>query len=307
MIANKARTNLSSADHLLEQALTTQFDQMYVKWNESKGTRDGLHASSVLQDASEFCYREHILATDFVPVTREIPVKTLRKFWHGWLLHEKWQALFSQEMTDGQLESWLNSFEYAVEQLITDPGMKSLYEELHHEMVEKEKWRKLFQENGKLALEVEKSHYAKKWGLSFTPDAIIQTLGRPFIVEIKGYRASAYENMLKIDNYMGDADFKKAALQANLYMYMLDIPQAIILIENKNTQDYFLSVRRFDLELVKPYIQRLTFLKKLAEIYQEKGTLPRRICETVEETRARNCSLRTACFASRGEREQYRR
>lgn len=298
---------LPEKNELSEGMLFEKFDEMYVKWNESKGTREGLHASSVLQDEAEFCFREHILALDFLPSPRQIPVKTLRKFWHGWILHEKWQALFNEEMSEEQFVDWMKRFSTVFEPNAEE--MEAFYAFVHHDMVEKEKWRKLFAQQKRMALEVETSHYARQWGLSFTPDAIIHLFGQPFIVEIKGYRASAYEHMMEIEDYMDDADFKKAALQANLYMHLLKINRGIILIENKNTQEYFLSLREYSEELVAPYIERLDLLRTLSYVYRSRGVFPKRklVCVDAQASRARNCPMREACFAKKEEREALRR
>ncbi len=165
-----------------------------------------------------------------------------------------------------------------------------------------EKWQALFQLAG-VAVEVETSHVDPRWSLRFTPDAIIDLRGNRYIVEIKGYRQ---ETCLKIDqaNPWRNAEYRKAHIQANLYMYMLQIPKAIVLIENKNTQQFYTWVIDYDETLAAPYIKRMNTLNDLTHAFHTSGKLVSRLpeCQSKDSPRAKKCPLRDACFASKEER-----
>src|SRR6266568_8068924 len=74
---------------------------MFNQWEESKPLRTGLHASSVLVPESEWCTRKHVLASLFPdkavrPEPKPWDHRQNAIFLHGWVLHEKYQMLFSR-------------------------------------------------------------------------------------------------------------------------------------------------------------------------------------------------------------------
>lgn len=286
------------------------FDGLFDLWAHLKGTREGsIHASSILQPEGEFCYREHVLGASYRHEESVHSTHTLAVFLHGWMLHEKWQFLFAEDAPEEELLKWYERFKLA-ERTLREAGNQgeSLQELLHEELVTKKKWRHLF-DLKHMADEVEHSHYMEIWGLSFTPDAIIRLTHKnsPEVVEIKGYNDATYKKIVALEDKMENSEFRKAAVQANLYMHMLQYKRAIILIENKNTQEYLTEEREYDEEMVAPYIERLERLKKLISLHKRTEKLPMRICQSIADSRAQKCPVRSVCFAKKNERNVFLR
>jgi hypothetical protein len=152
-----------------------------------------------------------------------------------------------------------------------------------------EKWQKLFNEHGQV-VEVEHSHFDETRYLHFTPDAIVSFGGQRYVVEIKGYKSTTYEKLDEAGNPPAAAH-----VQANLYAHMLEIERGIILVENKDTQDYKVWAIQCDVELARPYLDRM---------YQVKGKVatrstPARVCLSCTEHRAEKCPVRKLCFSGK--------
>jgi len=291
-------------------------EQLFVTWNTREGPRGGLHASSILNDL-DFCYREHVFGTFYKREVSENTAHLCAIFLDGWITHEKWQDLFTMELDEAQRSALEAQFEQALiardEQELLPLLMPEIQQVKDHSL--RDKWQFLFGAISGIADEVEKSHYVDEWGLSFTPDALIR-IPKPrnknneferYVVEIKGYSKTTFDDILKRANPMENPEFKKAAVQANLYMHMLGISKAIILIENKGDQHFRTWVRTYDPQMAEPYILKLNNVKKLIKIYRKKKLVPERllVCSDSKSDRAIKCPLRTVCFAKPEEREVY--
>ncbi len=275
-----------------ELLIKNRLERLFTAWNESEGVRDGhVHASTILSD--DFCFRQNVLAQFFQQEVRVHNPHLLAIFLNGWFIHERLQDALKEGMSEALAQHIYEAMEAVEGEPLPD--------------VVTPKWQFLLGEIGGLADEVEQTHYHVKWGLSFTPDAVIRMQAKPYVVEIKGYKEEMYLKVAALADPMANAEFRKAATQANLYMFLLEIPQAIILWENKNTQDYFVRLRAFDPEMAQPYVSRLRRLKNLVELFQSSGKLPTRVCGSPDDERAKVCPLRKACFATKAEREALRR
>lgn len=152
-----------------------------------------------------------------------------------------------------------------------------------------EKYQRLFQQFGNV-MEVETAHYDEDRYLHFTPDAVIEWAGQQYVVEIKGYKASHFE---RLDETAAPPE--AASLQCNLYMHILGIARGLILVENKDSQDYKVWCIEHSAELARPYTDRM---------YQIKGkvitkVIPARACKSRTEHRAEKCPVRDFCFSAR--------
>jgi hypothetical protein len=155
-----------------------------------------------------------------------------------------------------------------------------------------EKYQRLFQDHAQV-IEVEHSHFDETRFLHFTPDAIIEWAGVPYVVEIKGYKAETFD---KLDE-AGEPP-EAAHLQANLYCHLLSIPYGIVLVENKNTQHIKVWIIEHDAPLAREYLDRM---------YQVKGAvlsrrIPERACTSKTDRRAEKCPMRALCFSGGLER-----
>lgn len=234
-----------TAPSLLDGLAYAEFDRMFVKWNENKGTRGGIHASSVIAD--DFCLRAQILALHYKQALPKLAARTLRIFLHGWHVHIKYQTLF-QEMG--------------------------------------------------IADAIEAKNHSKSWGLHFTPDAVVRLVGKRFIVEIKSVNSHRWSQLT--------APPSNAVAQAQLYMHLIAIPNALILAENKDTQDLKLWSIQYDPAYCREYIERLKKIKLCNDVYNADGRIPKRhhTCIAISDDHAQKCPLREVCFAAKAQREK---
>lgn len=159
-----------------------------------------------------------------------------------------------------------------------------------------EKWQQLFALVG-AAEEIETTHIHPKWLIRFTPDVLAINLGgMRCIVEIKGINHDAYESMQSVH--------KDGAMQAYMYMYLLEVPYAVVLVENKNNQDFKVWVLKRDDSKIEKYLNRLRVLRAYIRIYNGDGSLPRRhvMCPVRDTPTAKACPVREYCFMNREER-----
>lgn len=137
--------------------------------------------------------------------------------------------------------------------------------------------------------ELDLTHLDEEFQLHFSPDAIIEWAGTRYVVEIKGYKQETYAEML--------ADPKPphaAHMQCNLYLHFLRMRWGIILVVNKNTQDFFIRVIEYDRALAMPYLDRLFALK--TKRVTGNNLVPGRKCSSASDPLARGCPMRRLCF-----------
>lgn len=176
------------------------------------------------------------------------------------------------------------------------PGLKRIYDNgnaIH------EKWQRLFIRAGNDWRSMDRSRFNKKFDLSFTPDAVLdiesiaKILGQPCTpVEIKGYNCYQYKPMFEKHSV------PKAEKQLMEYMGFLRVERGILLIENKNTQEYFIKIVEMDKEKMRPIYNRLVTVQEYKETFLENGRLPKRvgICKDADCKRALDCNMRDACW-----------
>ncbi len=264
--------------------LIHELQQLFVQWDAQQPAREGLHASSVLESDSDFCIREHILA-DTCPGERQQKEqfwKVLAMFLNGWSIHEKWQY-----------------------KLLEPSGMVRYCE-------------------GDLKfLELDLTHIDPATGIHFSPDAIINFAGLTLPIEIKGINTldfqgcpDLYDRSYKLvqekrpgivgatlqEAMERNKSIRSAVPQLNLYMHLLGLTEppnncGVILAEDKNTQDFMLWVHTYDPELViNPLARAMKVRMALEHRDFNDGDLPRRICNTRNDARAKRCPFRDACF-----------
>lgn len=227
-----------------EATISAIFDRMFIAWNDAKGARMGIHASSVLND-KDFCYREQIFTLFHKPKVSKLPVGLLRIFLEGWSVHQKWQDLLKVEG---------------------------------------------------LATEIEKTRYHELYDLHFTPDAIVVINDVEYVLEIKSMNTFQFKNLRKCP--------PAAERQANLYMHCTGVHRAIILIDDKNSQEFKVYVVEYNEEVARPYTKRLSNIAKLRPYYRDLGMAPKRIpdCKNSSSKRAEKCPYGEICFAKKADR-----
>lgn len=164
------------------------------------------------------------------------------------------------------------------------------------------KWQYLFTMGG-IAESVERAHVNKFWDFYFTPDAAITILGKKVIVEIKSHTLIGFDK-LKVAPI-------EAVRQAQIYMHFSGIPWALILVENKNNQEFKTWMIEYDPQMVVPYLERVLYLKKLFLIFKQSDRLPRKHdrCdfEGKKNPRAKTCDMCHICFGNAEFRSEFRR
>lgn len=245
---------------MLEAILTSEFQSLFNQWGSNQPPRLGLRASSLLVPAEEWCVRQHVLS-EISPVsereTEEHTWRTNAVFLHGWKLHEKWQGLF-----------------FNAQLAVQNMEMEG-------------------------QLELDLTHHDHERGIYFSPDAILEYAGRKFVVEIKGINTKDFQ--LVKDATLEEAmklnkSIRGAVPQANLYCHLAEIKQAIILAEDKNTQEFRLWLLDYQQPLAWPYTERAEQVKGALIVNRAKGLVPDRICQTITDSRAKRCPMRKVCF-----------
>ncbi len=251
--------------------LHLDFQDLYLKYGASQPPRTGLHASSLLVSESEWCVRKYVLSDLYgdQAVTPELARwqwKQQDTFLHGWEVHRKWQYLFKQ--FGNVVFSKVNEDEYG---------------------------------DFDLEPELDLTHYDEDRQLYFSPDAILEVNGEHMVVEIKGINHDAFlaltDNLDQARKACETVD--KAVIQCNLYLHLLQLNHGIILVENKNNQEFRVWVIEYNCVLALLLVQR-AYQVKGAVLRAKHGEWPHRICASAEDSRACQCPLQGVCFREEG-------
>jgi hypothetical protein len=149
------------------------------------------------------------------------------------------------------------------------------------------KYQRMFKDK-KIALFIEQPFFSKFLQMTGTPDAIINFHGKRTGVEIKTMNTNAFYHM--------DKPHPSAFKQAQMYMYLLGIPQFIIFCENKNDQNIKLFLIDFDLNVALKYVRRMRSLEK----YINEGKVPRaEECFCDRPSRRKSCKYHSRCFGGK--------
>lgn len=257
--------------------LQHELQQALVSWQRRAPARTGLHAYSLLDSDKEWCLRQHVLSEQF-PDQREPE----QSFWHsaaylahGWAIHEKWQH-----------------------KLLRPTG--------------------LVRQHLTGAYELDLTHWDHDRDIYFSPDVILAYAGINIPVEIKGINHDDYAGHPAYYDASGkllaeakpgivgkslteaaklNKSIHTAIPQVNLYLHLLQLPMGIILVEDKNTQDFTLFAWEYDRELAAPMAHRASEVKARNEIYREHGRLPKRVCASGSDARAKRCPFSGVCFS----------
>lgn len=137
----------------------------------------------------------------------------------------------------------------------------------------------------------ESRSFSEKYELLLTPDSVVEINDIPYIVEYKSMNTYAFKSALNSAN-----PHPSARKQIQLYMFFTGIENGIILIEDKNTQEFMTYMVKFNYKEVLPYLDRLNEIKNCKEDFLEDGTLPKRKCDSSFCDKAKNCNMCAACF-----------
>lgn len=276
MVARMDRKMISISSSSSNASLRTRaelvkldFQELYLKWGGAQPPRTGLHASSLLVSDAEWCPRKHVLSELFPdeavqPDLKHWQWKQQDTFLHGWELHRKWQYLFKHF------------------------GGNVVVTHVEYGLLD---WRDEH--------ELDRTHYDAEREIYFSPDAILDIAGEHHVVEIKGVNHNAFESLTDSLHFAMSVceTVEKAVVQANLYMHLLELKHAVILIENKNNQDFKVWITEYNRDLALPYIQRAYQVKGGLTLARAHNTYPPRLCATADDSLARKCAMCDTCFA----------
>lgn len=164
-----------------------------------------------------------------------------------------------------------------------------------------EKWQRLFLRGGLTDIaNCDTTKHSKTYNILYSPDIIAEIEGEQYIVEIKSMCSMAYRKMLTTS-----LPHAKAETQAQLYMFFTGIRKAIVLCENKDTQDFDVSVLTYDPDKVAVYADRMLDINLCIEDLFERGRMVKKHdkCISYDCKMALDCPMRDVCFKKvKGER-----
>lgn len=169
-------------------------------------------------------------------------------------------------------------------------GLKKIFEEgnaIH------EKWQRLFLRAGYSNVdELDVTQFNKKYRVSFTPDIVCRIpefYDGVMIGELKSVNTFQFQKMQK---------HPSAWKQCQWYMYLYGVEKGFVLSEDKNTQETKIEVYDFDMEVVKPFIERCEEIKKHYNRVFKEGKMVSRPTDakSAECKRCHDCPMRDACW-----------
>lgn len=159
-----------------------------------------------------------------------------------------------------------------------------------------EKWQNMFKAcsgnmKGFRLIREEARSYSEKWNLFYTPDSIIEIDGVKYIVEIKSMNTYSYKHAAVSSN-----PHPHARHQIQLYMHLTGIHQGLILIEDKNTQEFEVFKINYNYKEALPFLDRLIEINEQYKSFINEGIQPMGMCKKEDCKRAQGCNMRFACF-----------
>jgi len=138
----------------------------------------------------------------------------------------------------------------------------------------------------------EERSFSEDYELFFTPDCKIVTDWnmRKYVLEIKSMSTSSYRQAVQTQSH------PKAYKQCQMYMYLTGIRYGMILIEDKNSQDYEILMIVYDPSVILPFISRLYAVQEMKKAYILDGVLPPKKCKKCTSSAAKQCNMRDACY-----------
>ena len=93
-----------------------------------------------------------------------------------------------------------------------------------------------------------------------------------------------------------------ASLQLQLYLHLTALKHGFVLCENKNSQEFKIEYCEYNLEVVKPYINRLEKVRKYTAIFAKKKRLIARPagCSGPTCKKCENCIVKSTCWKLAG-------
>jgi len=256
----------------LHQKLVSMYEE-----NQDANERSGIHLTDLIKPDRyrgrvNFCYRKVILSAHYAASNPELKHPRVAIMERGHDLHTRWQEKFLRAGYVIKLGDVLGI-------------------EVAHEIHWKFPDRPLADDD---------------WRLLFSPDLIVDLRDGtgPEIVELKGYNAKHYMELMKTPDVFPETE--DAFIQANRYMALVGIHNALIIVECKDNQKFTQWRVKFNPLLEEPFSERVQTVDALDSSFKNENKLPARVCENKKSHLAVECSMCDVCFLSSQQREQYR-
>lgn len=160
-----------------------------------------------------------------------------------------------------------------------------------------EKWQRLFIRGGYCKYDgCDKTLFDEKYQLSYTPDIIctIQEFSKePLIVEVKSMNTYSYKK---------NKSHSSGKKQLHQYMHLTGIHHGIVLMEDKNTQEFKVRYYTYDPKEVELPLKRLNRLSEMYKYQENEGFVnidkirKHEKCDSPTCSRAEKCNMRDACW-----------
>ena len=149
-----------------------------------------------------------------------------------------------------------------------------------------EKWQELAQLDG-IATGVERRRYSKEYDLYLTPDLELKLFGKEYIGEIKSQNTFAFKKQ---------TDHASARKQVNFYMHFTGVPLGLIIVEDKNNQEFKTYIHEYDPEMMRKPLERIIKIKNYRNYFIKNHKMVKRICDSTTCKRAQQCGMSNACW-----------
>lgn len=175
-----------------------------------------------------------------------------------------------------------------------------------------EKWQRLFLRAGYSGVDdLDVTRFWDKYWISYTPDIICyipEFFEGKMVGELKSVNTFQFQKMGK---------HPSAYKQCLWYSYMcikkakadgtwngIDYTKGFVLSEDKNTQQFKIEVYDFDVEQIKPFVQRCRDIKQAYIDVKQTGVMVKRPSDakSVDSQRCHQCAMRDACWSGKREK-----
>jgi len=149
-----------------------------------------------------------------------------------------------------------------------------------------ELWQKRFIAAGYSSiLDCDKTQYDEKTRISFSPDIIckLPDLGK-YVIEIKSANKANYSNF-----YI--KGHKSAEKQLNVYLHLTGIKRGIILVDNKDNQEFFVKIIEYDKSKLKDVLCTVERINKPYDKFLE----TKKIIKRPEFAESKDCKHCKGC------------
>lgn len=155
-----------------------------------------------------------------------------------------------------------------------------------------EKWYGMFR-NSKIDVAIERTLWLPEYDLSFTIDAIVDILGKEYIMDIKSQNSFTFTK---------SKGHPKGETQVNFYLWAYSkytgkkYENGFVLVDNKNDSEIKVIPVHYDPDKAAPYIERLEEIQEMKREFQEEHIAPKKECSSCDCKRAQKCVMRSACW-----------